>query len=81
MKNEIPQKCGICGSSNITTRKDVGFDIDPSGEERQHLDICADCGAKRFNIDRIENFVAPAVKYFTPWEPASKSPSFFDELI
>ena len=52
MDKEI--KCGICGSTNVITKWDMGFDIDPSGEEKQHEDYCNDCGAWRFNIDRID---------------------------
>ncbi len=32
------EQCGFCNSNQINTRFDVGFDIDPSGEERQHID-------------------------------------------
>lgn len=51
-----------CGSTNIEIRHDIGFDITETGEERQHLDICRDCGLSRFwsefiSIDgRIECF-------------------------
>ena len=41
-----PMVCD-CGSTNISTQMDVGCDIDPSGEERQHLDTCRDCGKTR----------------------------------
>lgn len=41
-----------CGSTNICTTMDVGSDIDPSGEERQHLDTCLDCGKTRLWVQR-----------------------------
>ena len=41
-----------CGSTNIRTQMDVGCDIDPSGEERQHLDTCQNCGKSRFWVHR-----------------------------
>ncbi len=47
------KRCGFCNSDQINTEIDVGFDIDPSGEERQHIDTCEECGAWRFNFDRI----------------------------
>jgi len=31
---------------------DVGADIDPDGEERQHLDTCLDCGKTRLWVHR-----------------------------
>ena len=53
-KIQEEMKCGICGSDRIVTDWNVGFDIDPSGEENQHIDNCIDCKAWRFNIDRID---------------------------
>lgn len=47
--------CPFCGSQNIYTRKNVGSDIDPSGEEIQHIDVC-ECGAWRMDIERWDNF-------------------------
>ena len=58
--------CGLCGS-RTSHEPDIGYDIDPSGEERQHLDTCRACGAWRFRIDRIEGFttlVRTAGKWF-----------------
>lgn len=46
-----PMKCD-CGSIRIQTQMDVGSDIDPSGEERQHLDTCLDCGRTRLWVHR-----------------------------
>ena len=50
--------CPFCGSDNISTKYDVGYDIDPEGEERQHIDYC-ECGAWRFRTDRLHNFMTP----------------------
>lgn len=41
-----------CGSKNISTHKDIGFDIDPEGEEKQHIDVCNDCGKSRLWAER-----------------------------
>jgi len=43
---------GTCQHKEYETRLNVGWDIDESGEEDQHLDICKACGAKRFRCDR-----------------------------
>ena len=51
-----PPICGICGHNVITPRFDVGCDIDPSGEERQHLFICDKCGAQQLWVHRWEDF-------------------------
>lgn len=59
--------CPFCGSGNITTQYDVGSDIDPSGEERQHIDRC-ECGAWRFHIDRWQDFIT-FKKHFGKWQP------------
>jgi hypothetical protein len=44
--NARPMQCD-CGSTNISVRMHVGCDIDPSGEEQQHLDTCMVCGKTR----------------------------------
>lgn len=49
--NERPMVCE-CGSTQINTQMDVGSDIDPSGEETQHLDTCQKCGKTRLWIHR-----------------------------
>jgi hypothetical protein len=36
-----------CKHKNIKRTNDVGFDIDESSEEHQHLEECKDCGARR----------------------------------
>ena len=51
-----PMVCDKCGSTNIDSTMDIGFDIDDSGEETQHLDSCCDCGAERIWCDRILDF-------------------------
>lgn len=56
MDNSAPI-CGCCGSPEVFTMKDVGFDIDPSGEERQHLNVCKKCGAQQLWVERWEDFV------------------------
>ena len=47
-----PMVCGLCNGTDIQVEKDVGSDIDPSGEERQHIDRCKSCGGWRFWVDR-----------------------------
>ncbi len=58
--------CGICGSDNVARHMDVGWDVDESGEERQHIDICLSCGAESFWVDRLINFLYPR-KIFGNW--------------
>ena len=43
-----------CGSKNLFLEEDVGWDIDDSGECRQHLQTCKDCGAYRIVGDNIQ---------------------------
>jgi hypothetical protein len=42
-----PRNCTLCGSHNVWTRYDAGWDVDEDGEDHQHLDHCMDCGATR----------------------------------
>ena len=42
-----------CGAESFQTKKDVGFDVWPGGEERQHLDICP-CGKMRLWADVLD---------------------------
>jgi len=58
-----PLKCGCCGGTNISAIKDVGSDIDPTGEERQHLNTCMSCGAQQFWVDRWHNFTEHKTHY------------------
>lgn len=60
-----PMVC-VCGSTDIYTRLDIGFDIDPSGEERQHLDRCRGCGKERMWAQRIDGFTEE-VEWAEPW--------------
>lgn len=57
----------ICEHLNIFTEKNVGYDIDPSGEEKQHVDTCEDCGMWRFNIDRIDFEEDKFINYKGEW--------------
>jgi hypothetical protein len=50
-QTERPMQCD-CGSTAISTQMDVGFDIDPEGEENQHLDTCTACGKTRLWVYR-----------------------------
>lgn len=50
-EQERPMKCD-CGSTDIRTEMNVGFDIDPEGEENQHLDTCGECGKTRLWVHR-----------------------------
>jgi hypothetical protein len=59
-----------CGSVDISTQMDVGCDIDPSGEERQHLDTCKTCGKTRLWTHRWDfdaKCDAPEVHWSTRW--------------
>lgn len=63
---ERPMVCQ-CGSKNIHTHLNIGCDIDVGGEENQHMDICVDCGMKRFWVERYDNL--KPVKFFVDkWE-------------
>lgn len=56
MSEDTKPVCGLCGSEEVDVNKDIGSDIDPSGEERQHLNRCRKCGATQFWVDRWEDF-------------------------
>ena len=64
---EPKMKCGKCGSENIYTQKNVGWDIDETGEERQHIDRCQDCGAWRLHIDVYAFNPDDSGKFFGEW--------------
>ena len=68
-----PMVCD-CGSTDISTQMDIGSDIDPGGEERQHMDTCRACGMKRFWVERWDDFtdykVGVGVWKKTDWEAA-----------
>jgi len=55
--------CSMCDSTNIRTIFDIGYDIDSSGEERQHLQECIDCGARRRYDERWDNFIDHSTHY------------------
>jgi len=63
-----PMQCD-CGSTDIYTDWNVGSDIDPSGEEIQHLDRCLKCGKERFWSQRAISFRVPAVLWGVWDEP------------
>lgn len=45
--NVPPQFCTLCKSTkDIRTDHNAGSDVDPDGEEEQHMDYCK-CGAER----------------------------------
>ena len=54
--NSLELICGLCKSTKISVHKDIGSDIDPSGEERQHMNTCLDCGAQQFWCERWHDF-------------------------
>jgi hypothetical protein len=60
-----------CGSTDISTQMDVGCDIDPSGEERQHLDTCNKCGLSRLWVQRwdfdVEPMSEPKIHWGKKW--------------
>lgn len=58
--------CARCGSKDIDVDLDAGRDIDPSGEEIQHLETCNKCGAYRFVTERWEGFT-DYHKHFGQW--------------
>jgi hypothetical protein len=53
-----------CQHLNFETRKNIGFDISCDYEERQHMDICPTCKARRFWAD--------VLVYGKNWEPHHK---------
>jgi len=52
MTNKKKLTCAFCGSTKIVTHENIGWDIDPEGEEDQHLHVCKDCGAECFSFTR-----------------------------
>ena len=57
------QKCSCCSSTDIYTDYNVGFDIDEEGEEKQHMDICRGCGAKRMWAEKFLH-VGEVLRYY-----------------
>jgi len=58
-KEENKLTCAFCGSTDIDTHQNAGWDIDVEGEEDQHLNTCNTCGAECFTIDRYDFCKAP----------------------
>lgn len=54
--NKRKPVCELCQSTDVRVKIDVGSDIDGSGEEHQHLDICNKCGASRLFCERWVDF-------------------------
>lgn len=42
-----------CNHEEIDIEYDVGFNIDESGEERQHIEVCKTCKSWRFYTEHI----------------------------
>lgn len=42
-----------CQHTKTTLQENIGYDIDPSGEENQHLETCLECGMSRLVVDRL----------------------------
>ena len=51
MKKTRTMRCDNCGSKNIETTKNVGWDVYDDCEEHQHEDKCKECGATRLWAD------------------------------
>lgn len=60
-----------CLHEKFKTMFDIGFDINADGEERQNLDICESCGAKRFWVKFISFDKGPEIHY-NQWEENTK---------
>jgi len=68
--------CGLCSSSEIITDHNVGSDIWEGGEETQHIDICGECGAWRFNCDVVD-WEKGSFKSYGKWHTAKERDSHF----
>jgi hypothetical protein len=60
-----PMVC-VCGSTEIGTILDIGWDIDPEGEERQHLDKCNSCNKERMWAQRSVMFLEE-IEWWEEW--------------
>lgn len=49
--------CTFCGSNNFILHEDVGCDVGEGFYERQHMQVCSNCGAWRFRNNLILNEV------------------------
>lgn len=70
---EITMQCGKCDSKDIFIQFDVGYDVDESGGENQHLSICKSCGAWRLHTERYVNF-SQLIEYFGSWQDKEEHP-------
>ena len=59
-----------CEHKDYVTKPDVGWDIDEDGEERQHLDVCKQCGAKRLRCVHTKHGLS-----LGNWLPDSEFPA------
>lgn len=59
-----------CQHNNFKTLQNIGFDITEDGEERQSLDICEDCKARRMRVVYI-SFNAEPEEHLDEWEENS----------
>ena len=57
----------MCEHLKFITHFDIGFDVSEDGDERQHLDICETCKAKRFWCD-YTSFISGKDTYYSEWE-------------
>lgn len=59
-----------CGSGEIQTKWNAGFDIDGTGEEKQHFQICLSCGSTRFYIERLSFDDGDRIleEFYSNWE-------------
>jgi len=79
MKNKKNDPCPFCnGTNKITVDHDIGSDIGPDGEERQHMDRCG-CGGWRFHTEfySFEDENPEWKEYFGKWK--SKDDPWFLE--
>ena len=58
--------CDLCNSTKIQRQNNIGFDIDPEGEENQHIETCLDCKASRFVTDWF-GFDGKAGTFYGKW--------------
>ena len=72
MKNNPCSNCGAIKDFKLV--KDIGYDINGDGEERQHLQRC-NCGYWRMVLD-IFPFGRNSFRYYCRWRP----PSALDEF-
>ena len=71
------EKCPDCGSK-VEFRTDIGYDINPDYEERQHLQVCRACKKDRF-ICEVYPFEKEPYVSTGKWNDTDKS--FLDMVI